>query len=84
MMDQYAPEDDEPAKRFVVWQTGMDLHGTTKDVPMKRLAEYDTIEEVENYPYRLDLGYKIQLGNKFLSRREFDDWKKKSHKQRVT
>jgi hypothetical protein len=69
-MSQYAI-DDGLAKPFSIWRTDIN------DKPFERLAQYDTIEEVEKHHFRTDWAYKIQVGRRFMTRPEFGEWKKK-------
>jgi hypothetical protein len=61
-------------KRFRVWRT--DVYGK----PCACEGEYDTVEGLNAHRWRLNWDYKIQVGRKFMTRREFSDWvKDKSH-----
>lgn len=58
----------KPSKRFRVWRTDID------DKPYVCEAEYDTVEELNAYRWRLDWDYRIEVGKQFMTRREFADW----------
>jgi hypothetical protein len=58
--------EGEPIKRFRVYRA--DIY--------KCEGEYNTIEEVKAHRWRLDRNYKIEIGRKFMTRSEFDEWAK--------
>ena len=63
--------EGERGKKFRVYYTDID------DRPFECEASYDTVKEVQKHRYRLDRRYKISIGwNKYLTRREFDEWAK--------
>ena len=53
-------------KRFRVWRT--DIY--------KCEGEYDTVDGVKAHRWKLDRRYKIEVGRKFMTRNEFDEWAK--------
>ena len=55
-------------KRFRVWRTDI------TDKPYECEGEYDTVEELNAPRWRLGWDYKIEVGRKFITRREFGDW----------
>ena len=60
----------KPTKRFRVWRT--DVY----DKPYQCEGEYDTLARLKTHTWRLDWDYKIEVGRKFMTRDEFDDWLK--------
>jgi hypothetical protein len=62
--------EGERSKSFHIYYTDID------DRPHTCEVEYDTVEEVQKHRYRLDRRYKIRVGGKFMTRKEFDEWAK--------
>jgi hypothetical protein len=63
--------EGKDSKRFAVYST--DINSGLNELE----AWYDTIEEVNAHPYRLDWGYKIRIpGHRFLTRQAFGEWAK--------
>jgi hypothetical protein len=60
----------EPTKRFRVYYCDIDNN------PYECEAEYDTISEVLAHRGRPDRRYKIFVGQKIMTRAEFEAWSK--------
>jgi len=61
-----------PTKRFRLWR--IDVYGK----PYACEVDYDTPQGFNAHRWRSDWNYKIQVGRRFMTRREFDDWVKNS------
>ena len=61
----------KPTKRFRVWRTDI------TDKPYECEGEYDTVEGLNAHRWRLGWDYKIEVGRKFMTRREFGNWVRK-------
>ena len=59
-------------KRFRVWR--IDVYGK----PYACEGDYDTPQGLSAHRWRSDWDCKIQVGRRFMTRREFDDWVKNS------
>ena len=59
-------------KRFRVWR--IDVYGK----PYACEGDYDTPLGLSAHRWRSDWDYKIQVGRRFMTRCEFDDWVKNS------
>ena len=57
----------KPTKRFRVWRTDI------TDKPYECEGEHDAVEGLNAHQGRLDWGHKIEVGKKFMTRREFGD-----------
>jgi hypothetical protein len=57
-------------KRFRVWR--IDVYGK----PYACEGNYDTAQGLNAHRWRSDWDYKIQVGRRFMTRREFGDWAK--------
>jgi hypothetical protein len=60
--------EGEPTTRFRVYWCDIN------DQPYECDAEYDTVAGVLAHKYRADRQYKICIGRKFYTRREFQEW----------
>ncbi len=65
-------DDDlnEQARKFRVYRTDIDYE------PFECVGEYDSVEEVLGDRRRLDRRYKVQMGRKFMTLPEFEEWAK--------
>ncbi len=63
----------KPTKRFRVWRT--DAYGK----PCSCEGDYDTVEGLNAHRWKSDCDYKIQLGRRFMTRRNFSDWVRSNH-----
>jgi hypothetical protein len=58
----------KPTKRFRVWRA--DARGK----PHVFEGDYDTVERLRAHRWKSDSNYKIQVGRKFLTRRQLEDY----------